>query len=123
MSKEDNVAENAAILPYGTNIGAPAIKVEDVSLWKSRGVANVNHQLSAKFYELKAEYEKLIEELKWNDLIYKAEFSFEPVIGQTYHLYYTKRETLFLSLIGPEEWNKKHVGSFRLNSELKWTKI
>lgn len=123
MSKEDNVVENAAILPYGTNIGAPAIKVEDVSLWKSRGVANVNHQLSAKFYELKAEYEKLIEELKWNDLIYKAEFSFEPVIGQTYHLYYTKRDTLFLSLIGPEEWDKKHIGSFRLNSELKWVKI
>lgn len=123
MSKDDNVVENAAILPYGTNVGAPAIRVEDVSLWKSRGITNVNHQLSAKYQEIKSEYEKLIDELRWNELIYKAEFSFEPVIGQIYHLYQTKRETLFLSLIGPEEWNKKHIGSFRLNSELKWVKI
>jgi len=30
---------------------------------------------------------------------------------------------LFLSLIGPTEWNMKHIGSFKLNSEQKWIKI
>ena len=121
--KPDNVAENAALLPYGTNVGAPVIKIEDVSLWKSRGVVSVNNQLATKFNELKEEYEKLIDELRWNDLVYKADFAFEPVIGQTYHLYANRKERLFLSLIGPTEWNMKHIGSFKLNSEQKWIKI
>ena len=44
---------NASILPYGTNVGAPAIKVEDVSTWKRQGIIKVNHQLKTKFEELK----------------------------------------------------------------------
>jgi hypothetical protein len=26
----------------------------------------------------------------------------------------------FLSLIGPNEWNKEFIGSFKLNSDKKW---
>jgi hypothetical protein len=26
----------------------------------------------------------------------------------------------FLSLISPQEWNKKHVATFKLNSNKKW---
>ena len=32
-------------------------------------------------------------------------------------------ETLFLSLIGPDEWNQIFIGSFRLDSDDKWTKV
>ena len=33
--KPDNYVENAGLLPYGTNVSAPAIKVEDITAWKS----------------------------------------------------------------------------------------
>ena len=72
--------------------------------------------------ELKIEYEKLIEEYRWNDLVYKAKFSFEPVIGKIYHLYYSTDEKIFLSLISPSEWNKKYIGSFKYNHDNKWIK-
>jgi Protein of unknown function (DUF2452) len=26
----------------------------------------------------------------------------------------------FLSLISPQEWNKEHIGTFKLNSDKKW---
>jgi hypothetical protein len=119
----ENIAENPGLLPYGSNVSAPAIVIEDISSWKTRGVQKVNNQLKTKFFELKDEYEKLIEELRWNDLVYKSQFSFEPVIGQIYHLYANKQEKLFLSLIGPDEWSQKHLGTFKLNSEQKWVKI
>jgi hypothetical protein len=119
----ENIAENPGLLPYGSNVSAPAIKIEDISSWKTRGVQKVNNQLKTKFFELRDEYEKLIEELRWNDLVYKSQFSFEPVIGQIYHLYANKNEKLFLSLIGPKEWNQKHLGTFKLNSEQKWVKL
>ena len=114
---------NSNILPYGTNVGAPAIKMEDISTWKSISVNKVNKQLSSKFNELKEEYQKLVEEYKWNDLVYKSKFNFEPVIGDTYHLYYDGNGYIFLSLITPSEWNRTHIGSFTLNSERKWIKI
>jgi len=123
MKKPDNVAETPGLLPYGTNVSAPAIKVEDITAWKSINSVKVNHQLQTKFNELKEEYQKLVNEYKWNELVYNAKFSFEPVIGQTYHLYVGRDGNIFLSMIGPYEWNYECVGSFSLDSNNKWNKI
>lgn len=111
---------NASLLPYATNVGAPVIKVDDIVSWKSRGVSNVNKQFENKFNELKIQYENLMREYEWNELVYNARFSFEPVIGEIYHLYIGDDGINFLSLISPQEWNKEHIGTFKLNSDKKW---
>jgi hypothetical protein len=111
---------NASLLPYATTVGAPVIKVDDVVSWKSRGISNVNKEFENKFNELKSQYQKLMEEYEWNELVYNSKFSFEPVIGETYHLYRGDDGINFLSLIGPNEWNKEHIGTFKLNSDKKW---
>jgi hypothetical protein len=121
--KPDNYVENAGLLPYGSNIGAPAIHVPNIVSWKQPRVIHVNQQFQDKVEELKNEYQKLIDEYKWNDLVYKAKFSFEPVIGKIYHLYYGKEGNVFLSLIDPKEWNREHIGSFKYNHDNKWIKI
>ena len=123
MNKPDNVSDNPGILPYGSNVGAPAIQVSNIEHWKEPRIVNVNHQFEDKFLELKREYEKLIEEYKWNELVYKAKFNFEPVIGKNYHLYYGSDGKIFLSLIQPNEWNREHIGSFKYNHDNKWIKI
>ena len=123
MKKPDNVAENPGLLPYASNIGAPAIVPDNIELWKEKAVNKVNKQIQTRFEELKREYQKLIEEYNWNDLVYKSKYSFEPVIGETYHLYYGRDGNIFLSLIAPEEWNYETLGSFQLGSDFKWQKI
>jgi len=123
MEKPDNVSDNPGLLPYGSNVGAPAIQVLNIEHWKEPRIINVNHQFEDKFLELKKEYEKLIEEYKWNELVYKAKFNFEPVTGKVYHLYYGTEGNVFLSLIQPNEWNKEHIGSFKYNHDNKWIKI
>ena len=119
--KPDQVVDNPGIMPYTTNVGAPAIRKEDVELWKQRAVVKVNHQLKARFDELKKQYEQLVDEAYWNDLVYNAKYSFEPIIGETYHLYY-KNDEPFLSLISPDEWDKPFIGSFTLDTNNKWIK-
>ncbi len=123
MKKPDNFAENKPLLPYGDNISAPAIRPDNIDDWKLRGVNKVNKQIQTKFDELKKEYQKLVEEYQWNDLVYQSKFSYEPVIGEIYHLYVGNDGNPFLSLILPDEWDKEHIGSFELNSEQKWIKI
>ncbi len=116
----DEKGYNASLLPYSTSVGAPAIKMDDVVSWKSRGISTVNKEFENKFNELKMQYQNLMAEYGWNELVYSARFSFEPVIGEIYHLYQGDDGVNFLSLIGPQEWNKEHLGTFKLNSDKKW---
>jgi hypothetical protein len=123
MKKPDNVADNPGLLPYGSNIGAPAIHIDNVDGWKQHNALKVNKQFQTRFEELKENYQKLIDEFKWNDLVYSAKYNFEPIIGETYHLYYNKQGDIFLSLINPTEWSYECIGSFKLDSNHKWNKI
>lgn len=123
MKKPDNFAENKSLLPYGDSVSAPAIRPDNIDDWKLRGVNKVNKQIQTKFDELKEEFKQLLEEYQWNELVYQSKFGYEPVIGETYHLYVGNDGSPFLSLIAPNEWNREHIGSFKLNSEQKWIKI
>lgn len=114
---------HAKLLPYGTNTSAPAIQLEDVEGWKRNAAIKVNHQLKTKYEELVEEAQKLIDEYNWNELIYTSQYSFQPVVGHTYHLYIKEDESLFLSLVKPNEWNQKYIASFKLDSTEKWIKI
>jgi hypothetical protein len=111
---------NASLLPYATSVGAPVITTDDVVAWKSRGIHSVNKEFENKFQELQLAYQKLMDDYKWNELVYNAKFAFEPVIGETYHMYLGDDGIEFLSLIAPNEWNKEFIASFKLNSDKKW---
>ena len=55
--KPDNYVENAGLLPYGSNIGAPAIHIPNIESWKQPRVIHVNQQFQDKVEELKNEYQ------------------------------------------------------------------
>ncbi len=120
---EEEQRYDAYLKPYATNVGAPAIQVTDTSSWKDRNVHKANKQIQAKYLELKSEYDKMIEELEYNNLVYNARYNFEPTVGETYHLYRDIHQQPFLSILDPNSCNFDFIGSFQLNSELLWKKI
>ena len=121
--KPDNVANNPSLLPYGSNVGAPAIKPNDVGVWRSEKITKTNQYFEAKFNDIKEDYQKLIENYEWNKLVYSSDFKFEPEKGKIYFLYQKEDETLFLSLIEPYMWDKIFIGAFKLDSDNKWIKL
>jgi len=128
--KPDNVVFNqetqqydAAIKPYATSVGAPVITTTDTVAWKNRSIHNVNQKVQAKYLELKAEYEKMMEEFEYNNLIFNAKFTFEPITGDVYHLYKRENGETFLSLLAPDECNFNAMGSFYLNADQIWEKV
>ncbi|MGJ8736003.1 DUF2452 domain-containing protein [Zobellia laminariae] len=128
--KPDNVVFNpetkkydAALKPYATSVGAPVITITDTIAWKNRSISKVNHKIEARYLELKAEYEKMMQEFEFNKLIYNAKFNFEPIIGKVYHLYKRENGESFLSIIAPEECRFNALGSFYLNADQIWEKI
>ena len=85
--KPDNVADNPGLLPYGSNVGAPAIQSTNIEHWKEPRIDKLNKSFKDKYEKLKQEYQNLMEEYTWNDIVYNSKFSFEPVVGNVYHLY------------------------------------
>ena len=114
---------DAAMKPYGTSASSPVIKPLNTATWRNDGVDRVNKQFKSKFDELKKEYEAMMEQFEYNDLVYNAKFNFEPIIGEVYYLYNDKNEESFLSIIQPDQCNFKYLGSFRLNSQKMWEKL
>ena len=111
---------DAKLKPYPTSVGSQSF--EPIKVDKSTSV-NANHFFEGRLNELKEEYKKLVEEYNWTKLVYEADYSFQPIVGHVYHLYEREDKNLWLSLIGPDEWDKPYVGSFKLLTNGKWEKI
>ena len=116
---EENEKFHANILPYASNLSGPKIEVEDIDLFRQKGAHKLQKIFKSEFEQIADKYNKLIEEVNLNNMIYNATYSFEPVVGNIYHLYYGNNGEKFLSLISPNEWDKEHIVSVKLNSDLK----
>jgi len=128
--KPDNVVYNAEtqkydayLKPYATNVGAPVITTTDTVAWKKRSINKLNHKVQTKFKEIKEQYEQLMQEFEYNQLIHDAKFTFEPIIGQHYHLYERDNGENFLSIIAPSECSFNSLGTFYLNANQIWEKV
>ena len=127
--KPDNVVFNsdtntydAFIKPFATSFTAPAIKVSNVVSRKNQQIKKANSQFSTVFNEIKEQYNVLVKQQQYNQIIYNAKFNFQPIVGEIYHLYKRKNQEFFLSILAPEECNFNFVGSFQLNSDQIWMK-
>ena len=121
---EESQSYNASLLPYATNIGSPRIEENNMSIWRNKGINRYNHILTNKIAEIKESYEQLIDEYNTNNKLYNAKYDFEPIIGETYHLYHRQKEnSFFLSMIPPNLWDKEHHGSYKLTVNNVWIKV
>ena len=120
----DDVQEEyiARLLPYASQSSGPVIKVPNIDSFKQRGVDKVSKQFQSELEELKGKIKDFVKTASDTQKVYTARFKFEPVVGETYFLYEGDQEN-YLSLIAPDQWKKKFLGAYRLNSEYKWEHI
>ena len=116
----DKFSESGNVLPYGSEVNAPAITLPDVETFKTESEQKAAKLFGSKLSEIKRQYEDLIDLANDTELVNNSNFSFEPRVGHTYYLY-EDGESNFLSLISPEEWDKfVFIGSFRYSSDGTW---
>lgn len=129
---KDNVAENPGLLPYPHTVGSVIVKPEDRGLIKSRALSAMQEQTADQLGQIQKQVETLLyqaneirERIQVSEQIYQAEIRFEPIIGQTYHLY--ERNGIFkLMMIGPDQWGNssrkelRYVSSVKLLSDHTW---
>ena len=112
----------ARLLPFAAQTSGPVIKIPNVDAFKQKGVEKVSKQLQTELEELQNKIKDFVKSANDTQKVYAAKFKFEPLVGETYFLYEGKKDR-YLSLISPDQWNKKFIGAFRLSSEYKWERI
>ena len=120
---EESQTYNGKLLPYSSSVSAPKITPPDVTSWKNTNIVSANNQFKAKYESIQEEYKRMMQEFEYNNLVYNAKFNFEPIVGKVYHLYRSKDQSTFLSLIFPHECNFEHLGTFKLDPDKTWEKL
>jgi hypothetical protein len=119
--RPDSFVENRMLMRYPTEVGAPKFEPDNISLFKIEKTSKIKKYYSSKFEEMTKEYENLMSEIKMNERLYTASHNFEPISGETYHLYKKESGEEFISLISPHQWKKfEFVGSYRFLSDGRW---
>ena len=82
--KEEYIAK---LLPYGTSNSSPIIHIPNVDAFKKKGVDKVSKQFQAELDDLKSRIKSFVDLAADTQRVYSAKFKFEPIVGETYHLY------------------------------------
>lgn len=117
---EETKEYDASKKEYPTTIGSSNFKPLIIDDTNS---INASHYFKSKLEEIKIEYNKLVEEYKWNNVVYESDYGFEPIVGEIYFLYEREYGNNFLSIIAPNQWNQRYIGSFKLLNNGKWEKV
>jgi len=124
-----------SVLPYASSVGSVAIRPTKAGVIKHKALAAMDEQTNMQLEQIKQQIEllaKQAQELKKRKelslMIYEAQLSFKPQIGQVYHLYEKKDGNHVLSLVAPTEWGgsgpfKNFVASVRLLADHTWKEI
>ncbi len=111
---KEKVTETPSTLPYAHHVGSAVIRPLDRGKIEGLAVQAMYEQSDMALEQIKKQVELLMDQAKSihdrvaiSEKIYKAEYSFAPIIGQMYFLYEKKEEQWVISMIGPEQWGKK----------------
>jgi hypothetical protein len=120
------------LLEYAHSVGGFSVIPTEVGAIKGRAMKAMQGQTQKQMdqiYEQMKLLAKQVNELKdrveVSNLIYDAEISFQPVIGEVYHLYEKTDGKQVLSLVSPEEWGdkipfKKYIAKVTLLADHTW---
>ena len=123
QSHEDKVNLTPNLLPYPHHVAAPKIEPLDLSAFHRAAAHKVSKSLTRRMEEIRQMAESLQNDYLLNREIYSSHYSFEPIVGECYHLYEREEGKRFLSLIPPSSWSMKHLYSVTLNSDHTWSKV
>jgi hypothetical protein len=133
ITKSTYYTGEAKFSPIPMSVSSPVIKLIDKNKVRANAVEAMHMQAHQQIGMLRKQAELIMQQvrdiedrLKISELVYRAEMSFKPVMGQVYHLYEKETAGQFLvSMIAPNEWGrsksyKRHLSTIRLLSDSTW---
>ena len=121
-----------SVLPYAASVAGAVIKPTEVGMIKHKALAAMEEQTDLQLNQIRQQIELLASQAQeinrrkeLSMMIYNAQLSFTPVMGNIYHLYEKKDGSYFLSMIAPKEWNNQFVtiASVKMLADHTWIEV
>jgi len=124
-----------SVLPYASSVGSVAVRPTEEGVIKHKALQAMEEQTNMHLDQIKQQIELLARQAQeirkrreLSMMVYDAKLNFQPVIGQTYHLYQKKDDTYLLSMVAPQEWGRtgpfKHfLSSVKLLADHTWVEV
>lgn len=126
----DKIAEEPHLLPYAHTLGSAIIRPIDKGKLKGLAMSAMYEQTGDKLSQIKEQIDTLVKQaqsihnrIDISEKIYQANYSFKPIIGNTYALYLNAENEYILSMISPEEWANcpyEYYAKVQLLSDHTW---
>lgn len=127
----DKVAKEPHLLPYAHTIGSAIIRPIDKGRTKGVAMTAMYEQTDSQLHQIKDQVEKLLSQaqdihdrIDISEKVYLADCNFQPVMGNTYHLYEKNDNTWILSMVSVEEWGENppyyYLATARLLHDHTW---
>ena len=125
--------DEPGLVEFATNIGSGKVAPLEESSIRAHSHRAMNDQINIQMEQifeqirlLAKQVEGLKDRKRISEEIYLAKMTFEPVVGNTYYLYFNNQEKRkVLSMIGPTEWgtrgeNLKYLAKVTLLGDRTW---
>ena len=125
-----------SVLPYSASVSGAVIKPTEQGVIRHKSLTAMEEQTNMQLDQIRKQVELLAlqaQEIQSRKelsmIIYDAKLSFQPIIGQIYHLYEKLDSTYFLSMVSPNEWgraatkHKAHLAKVQLLADHTWKEV
>ncbi len=120
--------------PYPVSRMAPSFELVDLAREIAKADAQIQQHLNGKLAviaeqirQLQQQAKTLLESAKTDQQLHRAKCNFQRMPGKIYHLYQKPDNSLYFSMLSPQEWGNgcphTYQGSYRLEADMSWSKI
>jgi len=133
---EEIYHKQLSVLPYSTSVSGAVIKPSEAGVIRHQALSAMEEQTNMQLTQIRQQIELLAIQAKeiqkrkeLSMIIYDAQISFAPVIGQTYFLYEKAEDSHLVSMISPNEWGrskspyKNFIAAVRLLADHTWKEV
>lgn len=124
-----------SVLPYSASVSGAVIRHNEEGIIKHKALTAMEEQTNMQLDQIRKQIELLAlqaheihQRKELSMMIYQANLSFKPNIGQMYYLYQKKDDNHMLSLVSPKEWGglgpfKKFIAAVQLLADHTWREL
>ena len=128
----DKSSEAPGLIEYAHPVGSAIIKPEDKGKIKGRSLSAMYEQTDQQLLQIKEQITLLAKQVEAierrksiSEKIYEAKISFQPIIGNVYHLYRKEDGSYQVSMLSDHEWGRQkpdweYLSSIRLLGDHTW---
>ncbi len=134
MTQGENHQGPDRTAPYPVSRMAPSFDIVDLAKEIAQADEHIAQHTNGKLRViaeqiklLQKQAKEILEHAQNDQSLHRAKCNFKRKPGEIYHLYKKSDDSLYFSMLSPQEWGSStphnYEGSYRLEADMSWTSV